>query len=72
MKYSVDRVEEGLAVLIGDGGETLVVEIALLPDGTDEGSVLDGDPENGFVPDYDEQLRRQKENFDLLNSLFDE
>lgn len=71
MKYSVDRVEEGLAVLVGDDGETLVVELSLLPEGTDEGSVLDGDPENGFTTDIDEQIKRRKENFDLLNSLFD-
>ncbi len=38
--YAIDRVAEGSTVLIGDDGDTVTVDTAVLPPGSEEGSVL--------------------------------
>lgn len=54
----VDRIEEGIAVLIGDDGERLELPLESLPEGTREGSLLRQTP-CGFEPDPGEAERRR-------------
>lgn len=63
--WTVDRVEAGVAVLVGDAGErTAEVSLSGLPAGTREGSVLrvpdiEGRPEWGAAV-LDEELRQAR------------
>lgn len=54
----VDRIEEGIAVLIGDNGERLELPLERLPEGAREGSLL-RQTENGFERDPAEEERRR-------------
>ena len=63
--YAIDRVAEGSTVLIGDDGDIVTVDTAVLPPGTGEGSVLrvplgdDGEPRwTGAFVDREETDRR--------------
>ena len=38
--YTVRRIEGEYAILVDEGGEELFIALALLPEGTDEGSRL--------------------------------
>ncbi len=50
MEYCVDRIEEGVAVLLSSDGAALRLPLSCLPEGTAEGAVLR--EEGGvFVPD---------------------
>ena len=40
MQYTIDRIEEGLAVCEGADGSSLHVRAAALPEGAREGSIL--------------------------------
>ncbi len=40
MHFAIDRIEEGLAVLVGDDGSRLHLPVGLLPEGAGEGQVL--------------------------------
>lgn len=60
MKYSIDRIEENIAVCEGDDGNVLKLKLDELPKGTREGDIIEK-RENGFIIDADEtQLRRKK------------
>ena len=59
MKYSIDRIEENIAVCEGDDGNVLKLKLDELPKGTREGDIIEK-RENGFIIDADEtQLRRK-------------
>jgi hypothetical protein len=45
--YAVDRFEGDLAVIVDDSGDTLEVRRSLLPEDTEEGSVLRVWPDDG-------------------------
>lgn len=55
--YSVDRVLDGVAVLIDDSGLAHEVEAARLPVGAEEGSIVRS-VADGFVIDQAEQRER--------------
>ena len=60
MKYSIDRIEENIAVCEGDDGDVLKLKLDEPPKGTREGDIIEK-RENGFIIDADEtQLRRKK------------
>ncbi len=57
MRYTVDRIEETLAVLETEDREMLTIPAAKLPEGVKEGDVLLR-REDGFFPDPEEQAVR--------------
>ncbi len=70
-KYSIDRIEEGIAVCEGADGSSLRVRLAQLPDGAREGSVLslqDGQ----WTLLQDETDAAREELFLFAESLFEE
>lgn len=68
MEYCVDRIEEGVAVLLSSDGETLRLPLSALPAGTAEGSVLR--EEGGvFVPDEAQAVSRRAALLALQQSL---
>lgn len=71
MKYSIDRIEGGFAVLIDENENSISVPVSSLPKEAGEGSVLDK-TEDGFSLDSEETKRRKKRLFDLQNNLFSE
>ena len=48
MRYSVDSIKEGKAVLLLPGNEQFVAELSELPEGIKEGDLLEGDPQRGY------------------------
>ena len=68
MEYCVDRIEEGVAVLLSSDGETLRLPLSCLPAGTAEGAVLR--EEGGvFVPDEAQAEARRAALLALQQSL---
>ena len=59
MFYAVDRLEEGIAVLVDDEENTLVVERTLLPADTVQGDVLRME-DGRYLPDGEETARRRE------------
>ncbi len=72
MFFSIDLIEETVALCVDDDGATRAIALELIDGEIKEGSVL-VESENGrFVPDKDEEEKRRNENFVLAESLFDE
>ena len=67
--YVIDRIEEGIAVLVCDSGEKMEVPLSSLPSGAHEGSCL-RPCECGFAPDEREEATRKRRIERKLNSLF--
>ena len=62
MKYIVDRITEGKAVLESETGERKVVDASLLPEGAREGGCLE--ESNGcFLPDQAVEAQRRRRFF---------
>lgn len=55
----IDRVEEGIAVVIGDNGERLELPLSALPKGAREGSEI-LQTEGGFELDPNEEEHRKE------------
>ena len=73
MKYfSVDRIEEKIAVLSDDENNLFKENLTDLPDGVKEGSVLIRTENGGYEIDNDEEDRRRKRISDLQDSIFGE
>lgn len=70
MLYSVDRIENGIAVCTDDAGELINIPVSEITDEIHEGSIL-LDTGNGYVSCPDEEENRRKANFSLAESLFD-
>ena len=68
MKYTVDRIENNIAMLEDDMLMLLPVPAALLPDGAKEGSILEFNGTD-YVLCEDEETERRKKLFDLQNRL---
>jgi hypothetical protein len=64
---TLDRVEEGLAVLVADDGRRITVPESALPGGTLEGSVLI----MTLTPDPEETRRRLERVSELRRRLLD-
>ena len=67
--YVIDRIEEGIAVLVRDSGEKMEVPLSSLPSGAHEGSCL-RPCERGFALDEGEEAARKRRIERTLNSLF--
>ena len=74
--YAVDRIEDGLAVLIGDADEELLLRLTELPKGTREGTVLRVARDAAGKADWSsaqideaEARRRKQEAHELLREL---
>lgn len=60
MKYSIDRIEEKIAICEDDNGNILKLTLDELPQNIHEGDIIER-TENGFVIDIGEtQIRRKK------------
>ena len=68
MKYTVDRIGEGKAVLESEAGERLVIDSCLLPEGAREGSCLT-ETDGVFLPDAKREKKRRKKLFLRLRGL---
>lgn len=69
MIYVIDRIEEGIAVLVSDSGEEIEVLLSGLPSGAHEGSCL-RPCERGFALDEEEEAARKRRIERKLNALF--
>lgn len=69
MKYYVDRIEEGVAVMDNDLGEQIKVPLSRLPDGIRDGSVLERDENGIFTHNEDAEAQRRKEMSERLRRL---
>ena len=67
--YVIDRIEEGIAVLVRDSGEKMEVPLSGLPSGEHEGSCL-RPCERGFALDEGEEVTRKRRIERKLNALF--
>lgn len=67
--YVIDRIEEGIAVLVRDSGEKMEVPLSSLPSGAHEGSCL-RPCECGFAFDEGEEAMRKRRIERKLNALF--
>lgn len=67
--YVIDRIEEGIAVLVGDSGEKAEIPLSDLPSGAHEGSCL-RPCECGFALDEGEEAMRKRRIERKLNALF--
>ncbi len=70
-KYSVDRIENGIAV-IECGKEILNISVLNLPSGVREGDILVRQSDGSFTADAEETERLKREHNKIQNSLFDE
>lgn len=72
MQYLVvDRIEDGYAVCEGENSATVNIALLLLPDGVEEGSVLELAPDGGFAINSDLQQKRKAEMLSLQNDIFE-
>lgn len=67
--YVIDRIEEGIAVLVRDSGEKMEVPLSSLPSGAHEGSCL-RPCERGFALDEGEEAARKRRIERKFNALF--
>ena len=67
--YVIDRIEEGVAVLVSDSGEKAEVPLSGLPAGAHEGSCL-RPCGRGFALDEEEEAARKRRIERKLNALF--
>ena len=66
---AIDRIEEGIAVLVRDSGEKMEVPLSSLPSGAHEGSCL-RPCERGLALDEGEEAARKRRIERKLNVLF--
>lgn len=69
MKYSIEKVENNIAVCENDGGEILNMELSRLPADIREGDVII-QTESGFVVDCDETQKRRRKMAELQKNVF--
>lgn len=68
MLYSVDRMEQGIAVLVGEDGAGVDVPLAALPRGIKSGDMVRL-CEGEYVLDNDAAAARRRQILDLQNRL---
>lgn len=71
MRLIVDRIERTVAVCEKDDGTFVEIEIESLPEGTEEGSVLNAE-DGKFELNEQERSSREKRISALMDSLFSE
>lgn len=72
MFYSIDRIEEEVAVCIGDDEEILLLSTDHIIGSYSEGSIIKEAENDYYVVDEEEEIRRRNSNFALAESLFDD
>ena len=67
----LDRIEEGSAILVGDGAEVLVCSSEKLPEGSSEGDAFVGEVADGSVVSLEKRENpRAGQNTNRLRALF--
>ena len=69
MKYSIDRIEEKIAICEDDNGNILKLTLDELPQNIHEGDIIER-TENGFVIDTGETQIRRKKMAELQRNIF--
>lgn len=69
MKYSIDRIEEKIAICEDDNGNILKLTLDELPQNIHEGDIMER-TENGFVIDTGETQIRRKKMAELQKNIF--
>ena len=69
MKYSIDRIEENIALCEDDDGNVLKLSVDELPQEIREGDIIEK-TENGFVIDADETQLRRKKMAEMQRNIF--
>lgn len=60
MRYYIDRIEDGIAVMDSEGGERITVPVGRLPDRVRDGSVLILMPDGVFLHDCATETERRR------------
>lgn len=68
--YSVDRIEDGIAVLEFPDKTFREVDLSLLPDDVKEGNMLLKADNSTYIHDFDEENFRKQRLLDLQNKIF--
>lgn len=69
MKYTVDRIEEGIAVCEDSNGNHVNIEAALLPQNVTEGDILEA-ADGGFQVCREETEERRRKMAERQKSIF--
>lgn len=69
MRYSVERIEENIAVCEADDGSVLKLKLYELPQGIREGDIIN-QTENGFVVNSAETKSRRKKMAEMQRNIF--
>ena len=69
MKYSVERIEENVALCEDDLGKTVKLRLDELPENVREGDIIVR-TENGYTIDSDETSVRRKKMAEMQKKLF--
>ncbi len=69
MKYSVERIEENVALCEDDLGKTVKLRLEELPENIREGDIIVR-TENGYTIDSDETSLRRKKMAEMQKKLF--
>ena len=69
MKYSVERIEENIALCEDDLGKTVKLRLDELPENIREGEIIVL-TENGYTIDSDETSSRRKKMAEMQKKLF--
>ena len=69
MKYSVERIEENIALCEDDLGKTIKLRLDELPENIREGDII-VHTENGYTIDSDETSVRRKKMAEMQKKLF--
>ena len=69
MKYSVERIEENIAICEDDLGKTIKLSLDELPENIREGDMIVR-TENGYTIDSDETSVRRKKMAEMQKKLF--
>lgn len=74
MRYIVDRIEEDFAVCENeDTGEMENIDVFLLPDGLEEGDILDYDEDlDEYYIDFEEKKLRKARIEDRMEDIWEE
>ncbi len=69
MRYSVERIEENIAVCEADDGSVLKLKLDELPQGIREGDIIE-QTENGFAINSAETESRRKKMAEMQRNIF--
>lgn len=69
MRYSIERIEEKIALCEDDDGNVIRIKTKDLPTGAREGDIIE-QTENGLNVNADETERRRKKMAELQKGLF--